>query len=43
MYQTADEENTRAGAAGTGGMTGGMETLIREGMSGPYARQFAGL
>ena len=43
MYQTAGEESARTGSAGAGGLTGGIEALMGEGMSGPYAQQFAGL
>ena len=43
MYQTADEQNAGRGAAGAGGVAGGIEALMQEGMSGPYARQFSGL
>lgn len=43
MYQTADGESARREAAGAGGMTGGIEALMGEAMSEPYARQLAGL
>ena len=43
MYQTAGEERARTGSAGAGDPTGGIEALMGEGMSGPYAQQFAGL
>lgn len=43
MYQSADEESAKRGAAGAAGMSGGIEALMEEGMSGTYARQLAGL
>lgn len=43
MYQDMEEEKARHEAAGSGGMPGGIETLMGEAMSGPYAQQFAGL